>query len=86
MSGTLWAVRVSPRAARVLAELPRHAGETARDLLDIAARAPWGWPQWDPGDPDGEDVRAASVGQLSVVYVVNRLTRHLSVLHVVWLD
>ncbi|WP_327732673.1 DUF6247 family protein [Streptomyces nojiriensis] len=35
--------------------------------------------------PEGEDVRVASVGQLSVVYVVNRLTRCLSVLGVVWL-
>jgi hypothetical protein len=38
-----------------------------------------GWPQWNAGDPEGEDVRAASAGQLSVVYVINRLTRYLSV-------
>ncbi|MFF4828856.1 hypothetical protein [Streptomyces sp. NPDC001312] len=37
------------------------------------------------GDPEGEDTRAASVGQLSVVYVINRLTRHLSVLDIVWI-
>ncbi len=30
-------------------------------------------------------VRAASVGQLSDVYVINRLTRHLSVLDVIWI-
>ncbi|MEU9309653.1 hypothetical protein [Streptomyces sp. NPDC048256] len=36
-------------------------------------------------DPEGEDVRAASIGQLSVVYVINRLTRRLSVLDVVWI-
>jgi hypothetical protein len=28
---------------------------------------------------------AASIGQLSVVYVVNRQSRHLSVLDIVWL-
>lgn len=38
-----------------------------------------GWPQWNAGDPEGEDVRAASVRQPSVVYLANRLTRRLSV-------
>ncbi|MGP3683301.1 hypothetical protein ACTVZO_01080 [Streptomyces sp. IBSNAI002] len=42
-------------------------------------RSPWGWPQWNAGDPEGEDVRAAPLGRLSVVYVVNTLTRRLSV-------
>ena len=37
------------------------------------------------GDPEGEDVRAASIGQLSVVYVINRLTRRLSVLDIIWI-
>ncbi|WP_406004844.1 hypothetical protein OG440_00665 [Streptomyces sp. NBC_00637] len=59
--------------------------EMVRDVLDIAARSPWGWPQWNAGDPEGEDVRAASIGQLSVVYVINRLTWRLSVLDVVWI-
>lgn len=63
----------------------RPGQEMVRDVLDIAVRSPWGWPQWNAGDPEGEDVRAASVGQLSVVYTVNRLTRHLSVLDIVWL-
>ncbi|WP_405785649.1 hypothetical protein [Streptomyces sp. NBC_01367] len=80
-----WAVRLSPQAAKTLAELPGPARETVRDVLDIAVRSPWGWPQWNAGDPEGQDVRAASVGQLSVVYVVNRLTRRLSVLGIVWL-
>lgn len=44
-----------------------------------------GWPQWNAGDPKGEDVRAACLGQLSVVYVTNRLTRHLSVLDIIWI-
>lgn len=45
--------------------------------------APWTWPTSSApaGDPG---VRAASVGQLSVVYVINRLTRRLSVLDVIW--
>lgn len=85
MTGEPWAVRLSAQAAKTLTELPEHAKETVRDVLDIAVRSPWGWPQWNAGDPEGEDVRAASVGQLSVVYVINRLTRHLSVLDIVWL-
>ncbi|MEU9036354.1 hypothetical protein AB0D45_15820 [Streptomyces sp. NPDC048352] len=80
-----WAVRLSPEAAKALSGLPEHAKEMVRDILDIAVRSPWGWPQWNTGDPEGEDVRAGSVGQLSVVYVINRLTRHLSILDVVWL-
>ncbi|MGW3321402.1 hypothetical protein [Streptomyces virginiae] len=80
-----WAVRLSQQAAKTLGALPEPARETVRDVLDIAVRSPWGWPQWNAGDPEGEDVRAASVGQLSVVYVVNRLTRRLSVLGIVWL-
>lgn len=85
MTDRPWAVRLSPQAAKTLTELPAHAKETVRDVLDIAVRSPWGWPQWNTGDPEGEDVRAASVGQLSVVYVINRLTRHLSILDVIWI-
>ncbi|MFI6254412.1 hypothetical protein [Streptomyces sp. NPDC051016] len=40
------------------------------DVLDAAAGNPWGFPRWDPGDPEGEDVRIASVGQLSVELLV----------------
>ncbi|MEU4359634.1 hypothetical protein [Streptomyces virginiae] len=80
-----WAVRLSPRAAKTLTGLPAPAQEMVRDVLDIAVRSPWGWPQWNTGDPEGEDVRAASVGQLAVVYTVNRLTRRMSVLDIIWL-
>lgn len=38
------------------------------------------WATDSAGTQGGEDVHAASVGQLSVVYVANRLTRKLSVL------
>ncbi|SEE66458.1 hypothetical protein SAMN05216532_8240 [Streptomyces sp. 2231.1] len=85
MSDQPWTVRLSPPAAKTLSELPGHAKEMVRDVLDLAVRSPWGWPQWNTGDPEGEDVRSASVGQLSVVYVINRLPRHLAVLDVVWL-
>ncbi|MCZ4101045.1 hypothetical protein [Streptomyces sp. H39-C1] len=85
MTGEPWAVRLSAQAAKTLIELPEHAKEMVRDVLDIAVRSPWGWPRWNAGDPEGEDVRAASVGQLSVVYVINRLTRHLSVLDIIWI-
>ncbi|WP_281427647.1 MULTISPECIES: hypothetical protein [Streptomyces violaceusniger group] len=29
---------------------------------------PWGFRQWNADDPEGEDVRHASVGQLSLTY------------------
>ncbi|MFJ9855772.1 hypothetical protein [Streptomyces sp. NPDC101150] len=70
----------------MLSELPEHATETVRDVLDIATRTPWSWPQWNAGDAEGEDVRAASIGRLSVIYFINRPLRHLSVLDIVWLD
>ncbi|MER7828060.1 hypothetical protein ABTX85_36510 [Streptomyces sp. NPDC096097] len=85
MSPSPYAVRLSPPAAKVLAELPEHAEETVWDLLDAAAAAPWGFRQWDPDDIEGEDVRIASAGQLSVIYFANRMLRHLSVLDIVWL-
>ncbi|GGN64218.1 hypothetical protein GCM10012285_66100 [Streptomyces kronopolitis] len=85
MTNQPWVVRLSPQAAKVLVDLTAPAKEMVRDVLDLAVRSPWGWPQWNAGDPEGEDVRAASVGQLSVVYVINELTRRLSVLDIIWL-
>ncbi|MET8411127.1 hypothetical protein ABZV34_24000 [Streptomyces sp. NPDC005195] len=85
MTGTPWGVRLSPQAAKVVAELPEAATQMVRDVLDLAAWTPWGWPQWNSGDIEGEDVRAASIGQLSVIYFINRPLRHLSVLDIVWL-
>ncbi|QTI42250.1 hypothetical protein [Streptomyces nojiriensis] len=85
MSLPPYAVRLSTPAAKVLAELPEHAEETVWDLLDAAAAAPWGFRQWDADDAEGEDVRIASAGQLSVIYFANRAMRHLSVLDIVWL-
>ncbi|MFH8716092.1 hypothetical protein [Streptomyces zaomyceticus] len=40
-----WAARLSPQAAKSLTALPDPAREMVRDLLDIAVRSPWGWPQ-----------------------------------------
>ncbi|WP_256356079.1 hypothetical protein [Streptomyces sp. PKU-EA00015] len=45
-------------------------------------RRPVGLRQWDAGDPEGEDVRIASVGQLSVIFFANRALVHLSVLDI----
>lgn len=84
MSDASWPVRLSPRAAGAIAELPSHVTEMVRDVLDLAALSPWGFAQWNPADPEGEDVRSAAVGQLTVVYWVNRAARRLSVLDVVW--
>ncbi|MER5662741.1 hypothetical protein [Streptomyces mirabilis] len=85
MSGQPYAVRLSPPAAKVLAGLPEHAEQMVWDVLDSAAGNPWGFPQWGVGDPEGEDVRIASVGRLSVIFFANRALRHLSVLDIVWL-
>lgn len=85
MTDQPWTVRLSQQAAKVLTDLTAPAKEMVRDVLDLAVRSPWGWPQWNAGDPEGEDVRAACVGQLSVVYVINQLTRHLSVLDIIWI-
>ncbi|WP_327739864.1 hypothetical protein OG749_44430 [Streptomyces nojiriensis] len=77
------AVRGPPldAGAKVLAELPEHTEETVRDLLDTAAADPW-----DPDDPEGEAVRIASAGRLSVIHFANRPLRHLSVLDIVRLN
>ncbi|MGW4985304.1 hypothetical protein [Streptomyces mirabilis] len=80
-----YAVRLSPPAVKVLAALPEHAEQMVWDVLDDAAGNPWGFPQWDAGDPEGEDVRIAFVGQLSAIFFANRALRHLSVLDIVWL-
>ncbi|MFG2985572.1 hypothetical protein ACGFYQ_30670 [Streptomyces sp. NPDC048258] len=85
MSGQPYAVRLSVPAGKVLAGLPEHVEETVWDLLGAAAADPWGFGQWDAGDTEGEDVRFASTGRLSVVYFANRALLHLSVLAIVWL-
>ncbi|MFJ1709743.1 hypothetical protein [Kitasatospora sp. NPDC088346] len=85
MSEAVWPARLSPQAGKTFTQLPTHAQQMVRDLLDIASRTPWGWPQWDATDPEGEDVRCASIGQLSLVYLVNRQMGRLHVIDIVWL-
>ncbi|MEU9235591.1 hypothetical protein [Streptomyces subrutilus] len=82
----VWPARLAPQAANYLAALDPHVQEMVRDVLDIASRSPWSWPQWDRTDPEGEDVRCASIGRLTVVYWVNRSLGRLRVLSVVWVD
>ncbi|MGW9068586.1 hypothetical protein ACWGQT_03960 [Streptomyces yangpuensis] len=85
MTAQPYAVRLSAPAAKVLDTLPEHAEDTVWDVLDAAAADPWGFPQWNADDAEGEDVRYASVGQLSLTYWVNRPLHRLTVLNIVWL-
>ncbi|MEV5238520.1 hypothetical protein AB0K89_05325 [Streptomyces cinnamoneus] len=85
MSDAAWQMRLSPKGLDVLDALPDHAREILRDVLDIASRDPWSFPAFDSGDPEGEDVRSASVGQLSAVYFINRAAGRLYVIDIVWL-
>ncbi|WP_329332671.1 hypothetical protein OG252_51985 [Streptomyces sp. NBC_01352] len=84
MTAQPYAVRFSPPAAKVLDALPEDVEDTVWDVLD-AAGDPWGFQQWNAEDPEGEDVRYASVGQLSLTYWINRPLRRLTVLNIVWL-
>ncbi|MFJ2191681.1 hypothetical protein ACIOJE_27730 [Kitasatospora sp. NPDC087861] len=86
MSARPWPARLSSPAAKVLATLPTHVQEMVRDILDIASRAPWGWPQWDAADPDGAHVRSAAIGQFTMVYLVNSAVERIVVIDVVWLS
>ncbi|UQI49887.1 hypothetical protein M1P56_36175 (plasmid) [Streptomyces sp. HU2014] len=85
MTGQPYAVRFSAPAAKTLDALPEHIEDTVWDVLDAAAADPWGFRQFNADDREGEDVRHASVGQLSLTYWVNRPLRRLSVLTITWL-
>ncbi|MFE6335888.1 hypothetical protein ACFVP3_37215 [Streptomyces sp. NPDC057806] len=85
MSPSPYAVRVSAPAAKFLDFLPEHAVDTVWDILAAAAADPWGFRQFDTDDEEGEDVRYAAVGQLSVTYWINRPMHSLTVLNIVWL-
>ncbi|MDO0929937.1 hypothetical protein QQY24_33135 [Streptomyces sp. TG1A-8] len=65
-------IRSSTPAAKVLDTLPEHVEDMVWDVLDAAAADPWGFRQWDADDPEGEDIRHASVGQPSLTHRVNR--------------
>jgi hypothetical protein len=79
-----WPARLSVQASSYLADLPNEVQQMVHDLLDLASRSPGDFPQWDKTDPDGSDLRRASIGSLTVVYLINRQMRHLHVLDVVW--
>ncbi|MDT0448098.1 hypothetical protein [Streptomyces hesseae] len=85
MSEAAWPARLSPKALGVLDALPEHVRETLRDVLDIASRDPWSFPAFDRRDPEGEDVRSAAIGHLTVVYWINRSAARLHVIDIVWL-
>ncbi|MGW2841880.1 hypothetical protein ACWCWD_29345 [Streptomyces sp. NPDC001493] len=85
MSTSPYAVRVSAPAAKTLDALPEHAVDTAWDILAAAADDPWGFRQFDTSDEEGEDIRYAAVGQLSVTFWINRPLHSLTVLNIVWL-
>lgn len=80
-----WPAYLAQPVSEHFAGLPPHVQEMTRDVLDIASRDPWSWPLYDPTDPEGEDVRRADVGALTVVYWVNRAFRRLNVLNITWL-
>ncbi|WP_407835301.1 hypothetical protein ACE1OC_00930 [Streptomyces sp. DSM 116496] len=85
MTGQPYAIRFSGPAAKVLDGLPEDAENTVWDVLDAAVVDPWGFRQWNPDDPEGHDVRLASVGRLSLTYWINRPLHRLSVLNILWL-
>ncbi|MDD9381034.1 hypothetical protein M8Z33_31180 [Streptomyces sp. ZAF1911] len=85
MTGQPYAIRFSGPAAKVLDSLPEDAENTVWDVLDAAVADPWGFRQWNPDDPEGQDVRLASVGLLSLTYWINRPLHRLSVLNILWL-
>jgi hypothetical protein len=60
-----WLARLSPQTAGTVEDLPDHVREMLRDVLDIAGRDPWSFPPFNSRDPEGEDVRSASVGVLT---------------------
>jgi hypothetical protein len=66
VTGQPYAVRLSPPAANVLAELPEHAEEMVWDVLVAAAADPWGFRQWDVGDTEGEAPVRAMCGRPAV--------------------
>ncbi|MER5974404.1 hypothetical protein ABT112_32650 [Streptomyces sp. NPDC002055] len=80
-----YAVCFSAPAAKVLDTLPEHAETRCGTSWTPPPADPWGFRQWNADDPEGEDVRHASVGQLSLTYWVNRPLRRLSVLTITWL-
>ncbi|MER5887016.1 hypothetical protein ABT160_24595 [Streptomyces sp. NPDC001941] len=85
MTARPYEVRFSLPSAKVLDALPEHARATVWNVLDAAAADPFGFQPFNTDDPEGEDVRHAFVGQLSLTYWINRPLHRLSVLTITWL-
>lgn len=81
-----WPYRLSANAASYYDALSPERQQTVRDTLAIAGRDPWGWPQWDRDDPEGEDVRLIEIGALAVVYWVNRRHSRLGIIDIQWAE
>ncbi|MCE4945301.1 MULTISPECIES: hypothetical protein [Streptomyces] len=79
-----WPTQLAPELVGYLEDLHPPVQEMVRDVLAIASRSPWSWPQWDRTESEGENVRRASIGSLTVVYWVNRSRGHLRVIDMVW--
>lgn len=71
-AGSPLPVRFSSKAAAYLAALDPTTQELVLDVLAIAARAPLHWDAWDPADIDSQDLRAAAVGTLTILYLLQR--------------
>lgn len=84
MTGKPWPARLSPEALAAL-DCPSTAGRWSVTSWTSPAATPWAFPPFDSRDPEGEDVRSASVGQLTAVYWINRPAGRLYVLDLVWL-
>ncbi|MET9661800.1 hypothetical protein [Streptomyces sp. NPDC006510] len=84
MTAQSYAVRFSAPAAKVLDALPERAEEVVWTSWTLP-RPTRGAFAVDADDPEGEDVRLASVGQPSLTYWINRPLHRLSVLNIVWL-
>jgi hypothetical protein len=77
-----WPAVLTTTAAGYLKDLAAVDQEQVRDALAIASRDPYGWPQWQPADPDGRDVRVARIGPLAIVYWINVARERLLVIDV----
>ncbi|WP_406410281.1 hypothetical protein [Streptomyces sp. NBC_01614] len=63
----------------------RYRRGPRKHVYNIAGRDPWSFPRFNARDPEGEDVRSASVGQVTAVYWINRPAGRLYVIDIVWL-
>lgn len=72
MTGQPYAVRLSAQAAKALTGCPSARKRRSGTSWTPRRPAPAASASGTPVTPDDEDVRIASVGQLSVIYWINR--------------